>query len=78
MRSDSDTFWVWNLQPFSAVQIDPDSGEILRRVGSPFSGDIGWFLPEGRDLWFTGSRELVRVDVEQGRAVDRFVLTALE
>ena len=75
VRSDSDSFWVWNLQPFSAVQIDPDSGEILRRVGSPFSGDIGFYLPEGRDLWFTGSRELVRVDVEQGRAVDRFVLT---
>ena len=65
-------FWVWNLDPFSLVEIDPQNGTVLRSVGSPYAGDSSWFLPDGRDIWFTGSNELVRVDVTQGRAVDRY------
>ena len=69
--TDRESFWVWNLQPFSLVQIDSDSGEVLNRVGSPFGGDAGWFLPDGKNVWFTDT-ELVRVDAASGRLVDRF------
>ena len=76
--SGSGSFWVWNLSPFSLVEISPDTGEILQRIGSPFAGDAtedaSWFLPDRSSVWFTGPRELVRVDTHQGRAVDRFTL----
>jgi DNA-binding SARP family transcriptional activator len=68
-------FWVWGLHPFQLVEIDPATGRILRHVNSPFSGDANWYLPDGRNVWFTGGRELVRVDAQEGRAVDRYVLT---
>jgi DNA-binding SARP family transcriptional activator/antitoxin (DNA-binding transcriptional repressor) of toxin-antitoxin stability system len=68
-------FWVWGLHPFQLVEIDPQNGRILRHVGSPFAGDATWYLPDGRDVWFTRSLELVRVDAEEGRAVDRYILT---
>ncbi len=69
-------FWVWGLHPFQLVEIDPRTGRILRHVSSPFSGDANWYLPSGRDVWFTAGRELVRVDTAEGRAVDRYVLAA--
>ena len=68
-------FWVWGLHPFQLVEIDPQTGRILRHVNSPFSGDANWYLPDGRNVWFTGGRELVRVDAAEGRAVERYVLT---
>lgn len=69
--TDRESFWVWNLQPFSLVQVDPASGDVLKRVGSPFDGDAGWYLPDGKDIWFSG-QELVRVDAASGRVADRF------
>ena len=69
--TDRESFWVWNLQPFSLVQVDPASGEVLKRIGSPFDGDAGWYLPAGKNIWFSG-QELVRVDAASGRVVDRF------
>jgi sugar lactone lactonase YvrE len=68
-------FWVWGLHPFQLVEIDPQDGRIVRHVGSPFAGDATWYLPDGRNVWFTSSRELVRVDAAEGRAVDRVTLT---
>jgi DNA-binding SARP family transcriptional activator len=68
-------FWVWGLHPFQLVEIDPKSGHILRHVSSPFAGDAAWYLPDGRNVWFTAGRELVRVDAAEGRAVDRYRLT---
>ena len=68
-------FWVWGLHPFQLVEIDPQNGRILRHVGSPFAGDAAWYLPDGRNVWFTANRELVRVDAAEGRAVDRYKLT---
>ena len=70
------SFWVWNLQPFSMVQISPESGEILERVGSPFAGDADFYSVDGGGLWFTSPRELVRVDAVTGQEVDRFRLTS--
>ncbi len=69
-------FWVWGLNPFQLVEIDPENGRIVRHVNSPFSGDASWYLPDGRNIWFTGNRELVRVDASEGRPVDRYVLSS--
>jgi hypothetical protein len=68
-------FWVWGLHPFQLVEIDPQEGRILRHVGSPFAGDAAWYFADGRNVWFTANRELVRVDAAEGRAVDRYTLT---
>ena len=73
--SGSGDFWVWNLQPYSLVRIDPETGNVLDRIGSPFSGDAGWYLPDGDSVWFTGAQELVRVDAGEHRAVNRFQLS---
>ena len=69
------SFWVWSLEPYSLVRIDPATGEITARVSSQLTGDVGWFLPDGDDVWFSGLHDLARVNVAQGREVDRFHLT---
>jgi streptogramin lyase len=68
------SFWVLSLSPFSLVEISPRSGDVLNRVGSPFGGETGWYLPDGNDVWFTGLKELVRVDARERRTVDRYRL----
>src|SRR5262249_2028026 len=68
-------FWVWGLHPFQLVEINPHNGRVLRQIGSPFGGDAAWYLPDGRNVWFTASRALGRVDAAEGRAVDRYLLT---
>ncbi len=67
--------WVWGLNPFQLVEIDPSDGSVLRHVGSPFGGDAAWYLPDGRYVWLTAGRELVRVEAAEGRVVDRYTLT---
>jgi DNA-binding SARP family transcriptional activator len=69
-------FWVWGLHPFQLVEIDPRDGRTLQRVGSPFAGDAAWYLPDGRNVWFTNGGQLVRVDAAEGLAANRYVLTA--
>ena len=69
--SGNGAFWVWNLRPFSLVQVDPAAGRIKSRIASPFGGDAGWFLPVGTDVWFTGKDEIARVDAREARVVDR-------
>ena len=68
------SFWVWNLRPYEMVQIDPDNGHIVRRIGSPIGETGGAGIVEGRSLWLGGSR-LVRMDIPQNREVDRFRLS---
>ncbi len=68
------SFWVWNLDGYSMVRIDPKDGHILGHIGSPFGGDAGWYLVDGRSLWFAGSR-LARIDIADGREADRYRLT---
>ena len=67
----SGAFWVWNLRPFSLIEVSPRKGKIMNRIASPFGGDAGWFLPDGRDVWFTGAKEIVRVDQRLAEIVDR-------
>ena len=68
-------FWVANLDPPSTVEIDPTTGAILRRLGSVFPGEPGWPLPDGRDIWFSFGADLVRVNLAESRAVDRYPMT---
>src|SRR4051812_176362 len=64
-------FWIWNLRPFSLVQVDSNTGQIRNRIASPFGGDAGWFLPDGAEVWFTGKDQIARVDAREARIVDR-------
>jgi DNA-binding SARP family transcriptional activator len=74
----SGAFWVWNLRPFSLVQVDPSTGRIRSRIASPFGGDAGWFLPDGNDVWFTGKDEIARVDAREARVVDRAPISRVQ
>jgi DNA-binding SARP family transcriptional activator/ABC-type transport system substrate-binding protein len=68
------SFWVWSLDGFSLVRIDPN-GHILGRLSSPLGPATQWFLVDGRSLWFTGTR-LVRIDTALGEETDRYKLTS--
>ena len=68
------SFWVWNLRPYETVQIDPDNGHVVRRIGSPLGDTGGSGIVDGRSLWL-GGRRLVRMDIPQDREVDRFRLS---
>jgi DNA-binding SARP family transcriptional activator/streptogramin lyase len=68
-------FWVANLDPPSTVEIDPATGAIRRRLGSVFPGEPGWSLPDGRNIWFAFGRELVRMNLTESRALDRYPMT---
>jgi DNA-binding SARP family transcriptional activator/ABC-type transport system substrate-binding protein len=68
------TFWIWSLDPFLLSRIDSKTGKILRRIASPFSGDAGWYLPDGASVWFVGTQDLVRVDTATGLEAGRYRL----
>lgn len=72
-KGDGD-FWVWTLDGNALVRIDPDTGRILQRIGSPLGADTIWARVEGRSIWFAGPR-LVRMDIASGTEADRFALT---
>ncbi len=55
------------------TEIDPATGRKLRRINSPLD-ESNHALALGRDMWFTGRRDLVRVDLNLGREVDRYRL----
>ena len=69
------SFWVWSIRPYLMTRIDPRDGRILGRVSSPFGGDADGYLVDGPSLWLTGP-SLVRMDVAEGREVDRFELSS--
>ena len=57
----------------SITEIDPATGRKLRRIKSP-RDESNDHLALGRDMWFTGRRDLVRVDLDLAREVDRYRL----
>ena len=59
------------------TEIDPATGRKLRRINSPLD-ETNHALALGRDMWFTGRRDLVRVDLHLGREVDRYRLVDRE
>src|SRR5262249_42432746 len=68
------SFWVWSLDGYAMVRIDPRNGRVIGHVGSPFGGDALGYLVDHGSLWFTGSR-LVRTDLASGEAIDTYRLT---
>ncbi len=66
--------WIWSLNPFLLSQIDAKTGKVLRSIASPFSGDAGWYLPDGGSVWFVGTQDLVRVDAATGLEAARYRL----
>jgi ABC-type oligopeptide transport system substrate-binding subunit/streptogramin lyase len=69
------SFWVFSLDGPSIVRIDPTDGRVIGRISPPFGGELrGWFLVDGRTLWFAGKR-LARVDIAERREANRYALT---
>jgi DNA-binding SARP family transcriptional activator/ABC-type transport system substrate-binding protein len=63
----------FSISSIGITEIDPATGRKLRRINSPLD-ESNHHLALGRDIWFTGRRDLVRVDLELGREVDRYRL----
>jgi len=68
------SFWVWSLDGNTLARVDPRTGRVLRRIGSPLGAATTWALVDGRSVWFTGPR-LVRMDVASGAQTDIHALS---
>jgi DNA-binding SARP family transcriptional activator len=64
----------FSISSFGITEIDPATGRKVRRINSPFADESNDHLAVGRDMWFTGRRDLVRVDLDLAREVDRYRL----
>jgi DNA-binding SARP family transcriptional activator/ABC-type transport system substrate-binding protein len=64
----------FSISSFGITEIDPATGRKLRRINSPFGDESNDHLARGRDMWFTGRQDLVRVDLDSAREVDRYRL----
>ncbi len=70
------SLWVTSLNPLLFTRIDPHTGKIVQRITSPIGVDVGGYLPDGADIWFTGVHDLVRLDARTGLEVDRHTLVS--
>ncbi|MGI8617265.1 MAG: ABC transporter substrate-binding protein [Actinomycetota bacterium] len=78
-------FWLTNFTPSSYVEIDPQGGGIQREISAPAkdpdaSGEPYSETPytvDGNTLWTTIGDDLVKMDIERGREVERFDLDEL-
>jgi DNA-binding SARP family transcriptional activator/ABC-type oligopeptide transport system substrate-binding subunit/streptogramin lyase len=61
----------FSIASVGITEIDPATGRKLRRIRSPLD-ESNNALALGRDMWFTGRRDLVRVDPDLSREVDRY------
>ena len=73
-NSGADSFWVASLNPYLFTRVDPRSGKITKRIGSPFGAKGAGYLADGASIWFTGIHDLVRFDTRSGLEVDRHTL----
>ena len=75
-------FWVNEFSPAAFIEIDPRTGRILRRLNPPAlpvgvpQGAVSLtpFAVQGNTLWVASGRDLVKMDIELGRVVDRLAL----
>jgi DNA-binding SARP family transcriptional activator/ABC-type transport system substrate-binding protein len=70
------SLWVTSLHPLLFTRIDPHTGKIVQQFTSPIGDDVGGYLPDGADIWFTGVHDLVRLDARTGLEVDRYRLVS--
>jgi serine/threonine-protein kinase len=70
--------WMMNFTPSSYVEIDPQTGRVLTQFAPPSgSHDTATYQPyavEGTSLWTGSGHDLVRMDTDLGKEVDRFHL----
>jgi DNA-binding SARP family transcriptional activator/ABC-type oligopeptide transport system substrate-binding subunit len=79
-------FWVNNWSPSAYVEIHPKSGVILKEITPPARvpnvgkdpSSVTPFAVQGNTLWVNSEDDLVRMDIELGREVDRFELDELD
>jgi class 3 adenylate cyclase/ABC-type transport system substrate-binding protein len=84
-RFDGDHFWVNNFFPGSYVEIDPETGAILKEISTPprdpSASEEAWsespYAVVGKTLWVASGHDVVKMDIERGREVDRFELDAI-
>ena len=73
--------WVMNFTPSSYVEIDPASGKVLTQFAPPSgSTDTTTYQPyavDGNSLWTGSGHDLVRMDIDLGKEVDRLHLDKL-
>ena len=73
--------WVMNFTPSSYVEIDPATGKVLTQFAPPSgSTDTTTYQPyavDGNSLWTGSGHDLVRMDTDLGKEVDRFHLDKL-
>ena len=73
--------WMMNFTPSSYVEIDPATGKVLTQFAPPNgSTDSATYQPYavvGNSLWTGSGHDLVRVDTDLGKEVDRFHLDRL-
>jgi DNA-binding SARP family transcriptional activator/ABC-type transport system substrate-binding protein len=75
-------FWVVDFDPSAFVEIDPRSGRIMKQITPPprdpkLHGDsvsLTPFAVQGTTLWTGSGDDLVKMDTNLGREVDRFHL----
>ena len=67
------SFWVLNLEPMSFVEVDAQSGAVVRQIASPLN-DVGSYTVDGNSLWISDYSQPVvsKVDIALGREVLRF------
>jgi DNA-binding SARP family transcriptional activator/ABC-type transport system substrate-binding protein len=76
-------FWVNEFSPAAYVEIDPRTGGILRELTTPpLSADVGGgggetltpFAVQGNTLWAGSGHDLVKMDIDLQRVIERFHL----
>lgn len=75
-------FWVNNWSPNAYVQIDPSTGTIVKQITPPARdpnvhkdfATVTPFTVQGNTLWVTSANDLVKMDINLGREIDRFNL----
>jgi DNA-binding SARP family transcriptional activator/ABC-type oligopeptide transport system substrate-binding subunit len=76
-------FWVNESSPAAYVEIDPRTGRILRQLTTPpLPADVGGaggetltpFSVQGNTLWAGSGHDLVKMNIDLQRVVDRFHL----
>jgi DNA-binding SARP family transcriptional activator/ABC-type oligopeptide transport system substrate-binding subunit/outer membrane protein assembly factor BamB len=78
-------FWVNNWSPLAYVEIDAKTGAILHEISPPARdpkahrdpSTVTPFAVAGNTLWVSSADDLVKMDIELGREVDRFELDDL-
>lgn len=70
---DGGSFWVFNADPPTFVQIDPVTGSIIRQLPSPVA-DVGFFTVDGTVMWITDQTQggVTAIDAKNGHTLRRF------